>query len=300
MRETAVAIESTDVLVGIYTEPAEPADGRLPGVLFLTAGVVHRSGPFRMHTELARRLSARGFPCFRFDQAGVGDSANRSAHVSDQVGAAQDASLAMDFLESRHGVRQFILFGLCSGADNAHYVAVRDPRVAGMISLDAFAYPTAGYLARRYLRFARNPRHVYRTALSKLRAGRHAAPSCDGNQPHDGEWTVRVFEREFPPHREVANEIETLARRGVQALYIYSGGYAFYNYAGQFFRNFPAVRRHPHLEVEYFPDADHTYLLMADRRRLYDRVERWAVSRFVNGPADRLTANVQAHEHVRA
>jgi hypothetical protein len=89
----------------------------------------------------------------------------------------------------------------------------------------------------------------------------------------------------------VAAELAALLTRGVQALYIYSGGYKLYNYTGQFFDDFPNVRHHPGVEVEYLPDADHTYMLMADREQLIDRVETWFLSRFpVRSAGDVLPA----------
>ncbi len=61
-------------------------------------------------------------------------------------------------------------------------------------------------------------------------------------------------------------EIEALLARGMQSLYIYSGGYKLYNYTNQFFDDFPNVRHHAGVEVEYFRDADHTYMLHGGSR----------------------------------
>jgi len=294
MNEMVVSIGTNDALVGVYTAPAcetsRDTPGDAPTVILLNAGVVHRSGPFRLHVEVARRLASLGYPCFRFDLAYLGDSAPRSQGLTEQEGAERDVRRVMDFLESRHSCPRFVLFGLCSGADNSHTVALRDNRVTGVIALDGFAYPTFGFYLRRYARFACNPRHVYRSGLAKLH--RSIALRATANVPQeivdDEETEFRIFEREFAARELVEREIESLADRGVQALYAYSGGYTYYNYGGQFFDNFPRLRGSRQIDVAYFPEADHTFLLLEDRRRLIDRANRWMTTRFPRSTQPRM------------
>jgi pimeloyl-ACP methyl ester carboxylesterase len=285
MNETAICLGSGDVLVGIFTEPDGPVDVETPALVLLNAGIVHRSGPSRLYVEITRRLAARGYSSFRLDLAGIGDSDCRQEQLSDQEGNERDVRLAMDFVQSRIGTRRFILCGLCSGADIAHQVAVRDDRVAGLIALDAVAYPKLGYYVRRFGRWARNPGYVCRRTAAMLRSspiGRALfGPPRDGQRAQP----VRMFERDLPPQDQVAAEIQTFVDRGMQALYVFAGGCPWYNSAGQFFQNFPNVRYNPQIEVEYFKQADHTYLLVADRERLIDRIETWVTSRFRHRPA---------------
>lgn len=285
MNETLIGLGPTQSLVGVYTEPAELADGDVPAVIIPNAGITHRSGPFRLHTEVARLLAALGYPCVRMDFAGIGDSPVRGENVPEQDGTLQDARLVMSFLNARAGTKRFVLFGLCSGADDSHLVAVRDERVVGIVALDAFAYPSMLRLSLRQVgRLAGQPRHVYQKATAALRSspiGRMVLGPVPGARAETKrEERFQSFQRDFPPREQVAVEIETLVARGVQSLYIYSGGYKLYNYTSQFFDDFPNVRHHSRIEVEYFRDADHTYMLMADRQRLLDRVERWITSRF--------------------
>jgi pimeloyl-ACP methyl ester carboxylesterase len=285
MNETIVTLGPAHSLVGVYTEPAESAGPDVPAVIIPNAGITHRSGPFRLHTEVARRLAALGFPCFRVDFAGVGDSPVRAENVPEQDGTLEDTRSVMNFLNARVGTKRFILFGLCSGADDSHLVAVRDDRIVGVVALDAFAYPSMLRLSIRQAgRLVGQPRHVYQKASAALRSspiGRMMLGPVPGLQAETKrEERFQSFQRDFPPQDRVAAEIEGLLRRGVQSLYIYSGGYKLYNYTGQFFDDFPNVRHHPGVEVEYLRDADHTYMLMADREQLLDRVETWFQSRF--------------------
>jgi len=293
MNETAICLGSGDVLVGVLTEPDDPVDGDVPAIVLLNAGIVHRSGPSRLYVEIARRLAARGYPSIRLDLAGIGDSDSRQENLTDQEGNERDVRLAMDFLQSRIGTRRFLLGGLCSGADISHQVALRDDRVAGLIALDAFAYPKFGYYVRRLGRWARNPGYVYRRAVAILRSSRIGRGLLGSPRDFQRAQPVRMFERDLPPQDQVAAEIQVFMDRGMQALYVFAGGCPWYNYAGQFFNNFPNVRCNPQVEVEYFEQADHTYLLVADRERLIDRIETWVTSHFRHQPefpADSLPA----------
>jgi pimeloyl-ACP methyl ester carboxylesterase len=284
MNETVVCLGSGDVLVGIFTEPDCPVDGELPAIVLLNSGIVHRSGPSRLYVEIARRLAARGYPSIRLDLAGIGDSDTRQENLTDQEGNERDVRLAMDFVQSQIGTRRFLLCGLCSGADISHQVALRDDRVAGLIALDAVAYPDFRYHFRRLGRWARNPSYVYRRSVAMLRSS--AIGRMLFGPPRNGHRVapVRLFERDLPPQEKVAAEIQAFVDRGMQALYVFAGGCPWYNFAGQFFQNFPNVRYNPQIEVEYFKQADHTYLLVADRERLIDRIENWVTARFRHRP----------------
>jgi pimeloyl-ACP methyl ester carboxylesterase len=285
MNETAIGLGPSGSLVGVYTEPERAIAPDAPAVLILSAGITHRSGPFRLHAEVARRLAAQGYPCLRIDLAGIGDSAGRSDDTSEQAGTLADARLGMDFLTAHTGISRFVLFGLCSGADDSHQIAVRDPRVIGIIALDAFAYPSMLRLSlRQFARLVGHPRHVYQkiagvlrsSPLSRMILGPPPGPQADSKK----EARFQAFQRDFPPQEQVAAEIEALLERGIQGLYIYSGGYKYYNYPGQFFDDFPVARSNAQIDVEYYRDADHTYLLLADRDRLITRVATWITSRF--------------------
>jgi pimeloyl-ACP methyl ester carboxylesterase len=290
MNESLVGLGPAQSLVGVYTEPVDFAEGDVPAVIIPNAGITHRSGPFRLHTEVARRLAALGYPCFRTDFAGIGDSPVRGDNVPEQEGTLEDVRFVMNFLNAQAGTKRFILFGLCSGADDSHLVAVHDNRVVGIVALDAFAYPSVLRLSLRQAgRLVGQPRHVYQKASAALRSspiGRMVLGPVPGTHAETKrEERFQSFQRDFPPRERVATEIEALLGRGVQSLYIYSGGYKLYNYTGQFFDDFPNIRHHPGVEVEYLKDADHTYMLMADREQLLDRVETWILSRFPIRPA---------------
>ena len=129
-------------LFGILTLPGMPPRRaqELPVFVFLTAGLLHRVGPHRLHVRLARELAQMGFSSLRVDLAGTGDS-------PPQPGLTYPQSVAADFreisgvLESRLGRLPLVLAGLCSGAHNAVRLTPEEPRVVGMVLLDPICFP---------------------------------------------------------------------------------------------------------------------------------------------------------------
>jgi len=264
-------------LVGILTEPSAGKVGpNDPAVLMLNVGLLHRVGPHRMSVELAKQLAAAGIRSLRFDMGGYGDSEVSIAAKSDVTRIYSDIRDAIDFLEREHNVHSFVLFGSCSGADNAHAVALRDPRVAGAILLDGHGYWTWRSYINHYL-----PRafHV-RVWINFARRGFSVQKELHEEERSPLRGQLR---RPFGPRLEVRREIQSLANRGVQMLYVYTGGVEhYYNYAGQFFAMFRGLDARGKIEVEYFPDSDHTYTFAQDRERMFRRVIEWYGSRTWN------------------
>ncbi len=274
MRERPYLFGETGGLLGILSEP-EPATDR-PTVLLLNAGLVHRVGPFRMGVDLARRLAAVGFPAFRLDLSGLGDSGPRPGPFDLQDRALVDAQDAMSFLAQRTGARRFIAAGLCAGALHAHGIAVSDPRVVGAVLLDGYAYPTLRFLVRRY-----GPRLISPSAVMRFALRRWGGLNAQA-QPQRGPVSeADILDLAFPPQAQVGEDLHQLMERGVQLLFVYSGNwFSYFNYREQLHDNFADVPFGGRLSVEYFPDADHTYTLLPDRERLFERVVSWVQACF--------------------
>lgn len=149
------------------------------GLLIVTGGNETRAGAFSGQAQLAARLVAEGFPVFRFDRRGVGDSegANRGFRDSgDDIAAAHAA-----FLAEAPGVRRIVAFGNCDAAS-----ALMLNRGAGCNALvlanpwtfedGASDAPAPAAIRARYAEKLRNPREVMRllrgqVSLSKLMKG---------------------------------------------------------------------------------------------------------------------------------
>lgn len=84
------------------------------GLLIVTGGTQTRIGSHRMFERLALALAADGWPCFRFDRRGVGDSEGEDA---DFKGSGPDlAAAAAAFRREQPQLTRLLGFGLCDGA----------------------------------------------------------------------------------------------------------------------------------------------------------------------------------------
>jgi pimeloyl-ACP methyl ester carboxylesterase len=268
MTEKVFRFGPADSLLGILTEPAGPAPA--PAVLWLNAGMVHHVGPFGWYVTLARRLADQGFHSFRIDVSGVGESPNRSDKRAAEERAAQDVRDAMDFLARKRQIEQFVLIGVCSGAMISHRVAVQDSRVVGTAMLDGYAYRTPGYTLRHY------GQRLFR-AGSWLGAAKKLFPGLLPHKPDPVYLTGEYFLL-FPPRDQVRADLANLIKRGVQCLFLYTGGMAdlHFNHRRQFREMFgnldPSGER---LEVEYLAQADHLYSAHAHRQDMFERIQTW-------------------------
>ncbi|HWI13377.1 MAG TPA: hydrolase 1, exosortase A system-associated [Burkholderiales bacterium] len=112
------------------------------GVLVIVGGPQYRVGSHRQFVLMARHLAGRGYPVFRFDCRGMGDSdgehrgfANLESDIRCAISAFFDEVPALD---------RVALFGLCDGASAACIVADRDPRVAALILTNPWVHTETG------------------------------------------------------------------------------------------------------------------------------------------------------------
>ena len=267
VRERPLQFGPDGHLVGVLTMPGSPeATPVRSTVIFLNAGVIHRVGPHRLHVNLARRLAACGVTSLRLDLSGIGDSRPVPGALSFRQSAVADATTAMDWLAAETGHARFVLFGLCSGADNALATAMADPRVAGLVLLAPPAYVTPRARLRKLmtrLRGLRGPRDVAAWAGGGVlrRLGR-SAPS------------EYVAGREVPPVAEYRAQLGTLVDRGVAILAVFSGDLRErYNHADQLFELFPELRGR--IDRVHFPDANHVFTGLEAQAALMSTVTDW-------------------------
>lgn len=277
MIERALGFGPHKSLVGIWTAPtaaAEETAGR-PVTLFLNSGLLHRVGPSRLYVQLARRLAAMGYPSFRFDFSGIGESDGAGDGLSHEARMVREAQTAMDFLGERVGAQRFVTLGICSGADVAHRIAVADARVTGAVFLDGYYYPTVGYYWRHYRKRLTDPRRWLGFLPRVWRALR--SPRSE-----DAEYMLDLGT--LPPRGVVQRDLEKLIARKIRMLHVYTGGVGeHYNYRDQFFDIFRSVRPEDGLRVDYLPDVDHTFILESDRRRLIALITDWMQQQEIAG-----------------
>lgn len=280
--ERALLYGDATPLVGVLTEPM-PARGRAaeaPLVVLGNAGIVHHVGPNRMNVLLARSLAAAGFAAFRFDLAGIGDSPPRCDGRELADGISSDIGETLDLLERTVGARRFVVAGLCSGADNAVRAARRDARVVGAIALDGTVYRTRGFYLRHYGR-----RLLRADIWGRVLSGRHPAWRAirgalawrpQGDREAACDVRPDFFRTGFASREEVIAHLRPALGRGVQLLYVFTGGWeTLYNYRTQLLDAFPEVDFSGRLRLEHHAAADHTFSALADRRRLCATVVDW-------------------------
>jgi exosortase A-associated hydrolase 1 len=88
--------------------------GGATGLLLVIGGSQTRIGSHRMYERLSRSLAENGYPCFRFDRRGVGDSGGEDPGFK---GSGPDlAAAAAAFRRECPALTRLIGFGLCDGA----------------------------------------------------------------------------------------------------------------------------------------------------------------------------------------
>jgi hypothetical protein len=269
MREQAFRFGRARHLVGIAGLPASPADA--VGVIVLNAGMVHRVGPFRMNVDMTRRLNASGYPTLRFDFSAVGDSGSSGESQTRVQQVCADVDDAMALLRQHAGCQQFVLIGLCSGAQNAHTVAISpdsQEKLAGVAFLDGYAYRTAGFNLRHYVPRLFDAKRWWRWLRRKSREVTQGA-----DEPSFGVAPL--------PQDVVRKDLTSMLDRGLKLCLVYSGGINdVFNHERQFRECFGSIMNRPAVSTRYIEEADHTYALVDDRRQLIDHVEAWVIRNF--------------------
>jgi len=287
VRERTLLFGPAKSLAGVVTEPASPPDPSRPAVVFLDAGVLHHVGPNRVHVRLARELAEDGIASLRFDFSGLGDSPRREDAVPFAESVVAETSQAMDVLAAR-GARSFLLFGICSGADTALRVALRDDRVAGAALVEPYLVEGPGYLLYAYRRKLLNPLSWWRllrgrselwAALSSRREERSEPPPG----PAPAEAPAELFPPEeavpliLPSRGELVRQVRALVAKGLDLCFVYAReGPAYHNWLVLLRREVRPAIAAGRARVEAIPRTDHVFTPRAAQDRLVAAVRGWA------------------------
>ena len=145
-------------MLGIVSLPAAGTPTQRTGVVIIVGGAQYRVGSHRQFVQLARFLSAAGFPVLRFDLPGMGDSPGELPAFEDTT--PHIAAAINGFQQQYPGVERVVLWGLCDGASaSLLYVdATHAPRIAGLALLNPWVRSEVS-LARARVK------HYYRQRL---------------------------------------------------------------------------------------------------------------------------------------
>lgn len=174
-----------ETLVGtIDSETATHATG----LLIVSGGNELRSGAWSGQAQLAARLAGEGYPVFRYDRRGVGDSSGQNRtfrHSGPDIAAALAA-----FRTAAPQLSRVVAFGNCDAAAalmlNAPRLAVDALVLANPWTIDGEEAPQAmpaSAIRNRYIEKLKNPREVWRLLtgevnLAKLFKGLRSATSA--------------------------------------------------------------------------------------------------------------------------
>ena len=152
------------------------------GMLIVSGGNETRAGAFNGQARLAATLAARGYPVFRFDRRGVGDSTGANRSFLDSV---NDISMALTaFRDAEPGVERIVAFGNCDAASalmlgrglGCDALVLANPWTFEDNENANEAAPPASAIRARYRQKLTNPREVWRllsggVSITKLAAG---------------------------------------------------------------------------------------------------------------------------------
>jgi hypothetical protein len=264
MRETCCRPGEHRQLGGIITEPEGPRRRAL--CVLVNAGLVPKSGPYRLYVELARRLARDGIVTLRFDLGGIGDSRPDASGQPLKERTSLEIRAAIDELRGRYpDVREVIVGGVCSGAEDAFRHAEADPRVTGVLMIDPFSYRTAGWWWR-HLAF-RAVRRAFRAAglYEPVSSPRVAAAGASG----------RVVSYRYMEHAESSRILKAMIARRVRVHFIYTGSQSTFNHERQLQRMFGGIAFEGCVTLDHLPRLDHTQLLAEDRATVANAVGSW-------------------------
>lgn len=157
----------TDSLVGIIHETGPSSHDM--GVLVIVGGPQYRVGSHRQFVLMARDFCRVGYPVFRFDYRGMGDSEGAQRTFED---IQQDIQAALDaFFSAIPTLRKVCILGLCDAASAAMiFCLAGDPRVSGLILANPWVRTEAGE-ARAYVQHYYWHRLWQRSFWAKLASG---------------------------------------------------------------------------------------------------------------------------------
>ena len=292
--ESILSFGPEKTLMGVLTRPVAGTPQAQVGCLLLNIGVNPRSGPRRINVKTARRLAHSGVPSLRFDLSGLGDSPASASGNNFRQQALIDMRAALDEFQASTGVRQFVVFGICSGAANGMMLTMDDPRVIGLLQLDGYIFLTKGVRLerklRRWLAFPTNPslRRSFKGwndwmawLRSPLDAGarRQALARLLGRAAPTSSDETGFVQMDFPDYDAAGftADMQKLVDRGVKLYLMYSATLNSFDHGHSLIKGVGRAAFLQHIRYDFLHDVDHTATTLASQQRLLDLVCPWIV-----------------------
>ena len=257
-------------LVGIL----HGCDGRCSvGIVIVVGGPQYRVGSHRQFVHIARALAAAGYPVFRFDYRGMGDSNGEPRSfeaVDDDIRSAVDS-----LIEAEPTLNTIVLLGLCDAASASLMYCGMDQRIGGLILLNPWVRTPEGE-AKSYLRHYYLQRLMQRSFWRKVFSGEfRLGQSIRGLHQHirDARYPRKLMASERGNSRHNLSFIERMrsgiASFGNPILFLISEKDLTAQEFVEFSRGSKAWARmlkRRSVTTRTFPGADHTLSARADLR----------------------------------
>ena len=174
-----------DVRLFLWEKFAGAPEGK-PAVLFVHGSSMASQPTFdlavpgRPDSSVMDWFARRGFVCWCVDMEGYGRSDKKRDISCDIANGADDLAAATDYIIKTRGIKQFLTYGISSGALRAALFAQHHPERVARLALDAFVWTGAGSptLAQR------------RKKLPEFLAAKR--------RPIDRAFVYSIFERDHP------------------------------------------------------------------------------------------------------
>lgn len=268
--ETPCQFGPASSLMGVLTQPAPGGPVPATAIILFNAGVIPRFGPRRMNVKLARAMAEVGHTVLRFDLSGLGDSPHQGGEGDFRAQSARDIGAAMDHLSQALGIRRFVLIGVCSGAIHAFWATQADPRVAALMMIDGFWYPSRW--SKWVTRWKRLRAKSWR---ERLGAWRRLAPRESPSKPQAGVFGGEVSQSR-PSEAEFSRHMQTLVNRGVAVFFLFTGSVIDYiSYENQLKHVFSGQSWVNRVRFLMREDMDHTATSQKSQRGLIELVLGW-------------------------
>ncbi len=146
--------------------------------------------PGRPDSSVVDWFARRGFVCWSVDMEGYGRSDKSRDITCDIANGADDLTAATDYISTRRGERDVMMYGISSGALRAALFAQQHPQRVSRLALDAFVWTGSG--------------------APTLEERRKKLPQflAEKRRPIDRAFVYSIFERDHP---------ETVEKRVVDA-----------------------------------------------------------------------------------
>jgi exosortase A-associated hydrolase 1 len=239
------------------------------GLLVVSGGNEIRSGAYAGQAAMARHFASKGYPVFRYDRRGVGDSEGVNGGFESSADDLLAAATA--FRSEVPHLQRIVAFGNCDAATALAFFHVEagiaslvlaNPWIIDGVTDDQNSLPSAAAIRARYWTRLKNPRSIIdlltgKIDLRKLTAGLEKATSSDAPTQLSGQLRAALSATEARIHILVASQDNT----ALEFLTAWRDAM------------FEAVRKRSNIRLMEVSTASHSFADPASRRWLYDRVE---------------------------